>query len=83
MTQEFLEKIIEAHNVCCPICGQKATLEMDTNGSYKTVVCHEALNKLVEQNEEALFSCADPTYRPFASSEKSKVEVSITYGQKE
>lgn len=56
MTQEFLEKIIEAHNVCCPICGQ---------------------------NEEALFSCADTTHRPFANSEKSKVEVSITYGKKE
>lgn len=83
MTQEFLEKIIEAHNVYCPICGQKATFEMETNGSYKTVTCHEALSKLVEQNEEALFLCADPTHRPFANSDKSKVEVSITYSQKE
>lgn len=80
----FWDKVAEVHQVSCPICSREVSFERTGSRTYKTICCgHKECEQLIESLEEELICARKSLYRPFAMTNKSQIEVTITTQKKD
>lgn len=80
---KFWDKVQEAHDIECPVCGKRPSFRITGQSSYETLYpCgHEELEKLLEERENSMLLEQPPVrVKPFTGS--GKPTLTIKYGKK-